>query len=138
MASTHLSVTPALAFMPDTSFPSCMPPVPFKLLPQCWSSEEVNLSKCVCVCSLRGRGTAWESRSFFHQLSPCSFCSQKLWGLTFLALEPWAGRPNVGLGLLAPDVSLPDLYPTHVGVGPAYSASLPLLPFCMDVISLIL
>ena len=36
-------------------------------------------------------------------LIPTGFCSQKLWGLIFLALEPWAAGPGVvGLGLLAP------------------------------------
>ena len=34
--------------------------------------------------------------------------SQKLWGLIFLALETWARGPGVGLGLLAPEISLPD------------------------------
>ena len=32
---------------------------------------------------------------------PTDFCSQKLWGLLFLALEPWAGGLGVGLGFLA-------------------------------------
>ena len=52
---------------------------------------------------------------------PTDFCSQKLWGLTFLALEPWAGGSSLGLGLLAPDKSLPNFYPPHVGVGLARS-----------------
>ena len=33
---------------------------------------------------------------------PAGFCSQKLWGLIFLVLEPWAGGPCEGLGLLTP------------------------------------
>ena len=33
------------------------------------------------------------------------FCRQKLW-LLVLALEPWAGRPGVGLGPLASEISL--------------------------------
>ena len=86
-----------------------------------------------CVGSLRG--TAWGSSSFFHQLNPLWFCIQKLWGLIFLALEPWTG------GLVwGPDSSLPR-YPSptfiHVGVGPAHSASVPLLPVSMNVVSLI-
>ena len=60
------SCPPALALMPDTSVPSSMPLVLFKLLPQFWISEGVSLSPC--VGSLRG--TAWDSRSFFHQLNP--------------------------------------------------------------------
>ena len=39
---------PALALMPDTSLPPHMPLVPFKLLPQCLSSEGVNVSKSMC------------------------------------------------------------------------------------------
>ena len=34
------------------------------------------------------------------------FYSQKLWGLIFLALEPWAWWSGVGLGFFAPEVSL--------------------------------
>ena len=36
---------PLLALMPDTSVPPCVPLVPFKLLPQCWSSEGVSLGR---------------------------------------------------------------------------------------------
>ena len=65
---------------------------------------------------------------------PTGFCSQKLWGLIFLALEPWSGGPGVGLGLFAPEISLLNFYP-QVGVGPAHSLSAPLLPVWMDVVS---
>ena len=68
---------------------------------------------------------------------PIGFCSQKLWGLTFLALEPWAVGPGMGLGFLAPEISFPNFYPPHV-VGPVHSMSVPLLPVWMDVVSLIL
>ena len=54
-----------------------------------------------------------------------------------LALEPWAMGPGVGLGLLAPKISLPNFYPPHVDVGPAHSMSPPLLPVWTDVVSLI-
>ena len=37
------------------------------MLPRCWSSQGVTLSRWVHVDSLRG--TAWSSRSFFHQLN---------------------------------------------------------------------
>lgn len=36
--------------MPDTSVFPCMPLVPLKLLPWCWSSERVSLSMWVHVC----------------------------------------------------------------------------------------
>ena len=39
---------PALTLMPDTSVPPAMSLVPFKLLPQCWGSERVGLSKSMC------------------------------------------------------------------------------------------
>ena len=107
----------------------------FKLLPQCWSSEGVSF--CIpCVGSFRG--TAWDSRSLFHQFNSHWFCSQKLWGLILLALEPWAGRPGVGLGLLAPEIPLLNYYPPDVDVGPACCTTLPFLPLWMDVVSLIL
>ena len=44
---------------------------------------------------------------------PTSFCSQKLWGLIFLALEPRVRCPGVVLGLLAPKISLLSFYPSH-------------------------
>ena len=37
---------------------------------------------------------------FCTNLISAIFCSQKLWGLIFLVLEPVVGRPDVGLGLL--------------------------------------
>ena len=58
---------------------------------------------------------------------PASFRNQKLWGLIFLALEPWAPGPGLGLGLLVPKISLPNFCPPHVDVGLAHSTSLPLL-----------
>ena len=45
---------------------------------------------------------------------------------------------SVRLELLAPKISLPNVYPPHVDVGPAHSVSLPLQPVWMDVFSLIL
>ena len=43
----------------------------------------------------------------------------------------------MGLGLLAPKISLPNIYPPYRVVGPAWSASLPLLAVWMDVVYLI-
>ena len=42
------SCPPAFALIPDSLVSPYMPLVPFKLLPWCWSSEGVNLSKSVC------------------------------------------------------------------------------------------
>ena len=66
------------------------------------------------------------------------FCSQKLWGLLFLALELGAGGPGVGLGLLAPKISLLNFYLLHMDVGPTCCISLPFLPVWMDVVFLVL
>ena len=88
-----------------------------------------------CVGSLRG--TVWAPEVSSTNSIPAAFRSQKLWKCTFLSLEPWAGGPGVGLGLLTPEISLPIFYPQYVGVGPAHSTSAPLLPACMDVGSLI-
>ena len=38
--------------------------------------------------------------------TPAGFQSPKLWGLIFLALEPWTGWSGVELGSLAPKMSL--------------------------------
>ena len=43
------SCPPALALIPDTLVPPCMPLVLFKLLSLCWSSEGVSLSKSMWV-----------------------------------------------------------------------------------------
>ncbi|KAF6119961.1 hypothetical protein HJG60_010328 [Phyllostomus discolor] len=108
----------------DRHFSFYMPLAPFKLLSWCWSSEGVSLNKSMCGFL---RGTAWDSRSSSTNSVPTGFCSQKLWGLIFLAVEHWAGGPDVELGLLAPEILLPNFYSPHVDVGPAHSASLPLL-----------
>ena len=71
-------------------------------------------------------------------LIPPVFCNQKLWGLIFLVLEPWAQGASVGLGLLTPEVSVSNFYLPHVDVGPAHSVSISFLPVWMDVVSLVL
>ena len=70
------SCPPVPALMPDTSVPSCISVVPFKLPLQCYSSEWVWVS--LCVGSLRG--VAWDSRNFFHQLYPRWFLQPKVMG----------------------------------------------------------
>ena len=60
---------------------------------------------CISSKSVLGplRGDAWESCSFFLYPKPHWFLHTEVMG-THLGLEPWAG---VGLGFLAPEVSLP-------------------------------
>ena len=71
---------------------------------------------CISPKSIVGLfgGDSWESCSFFHFPTPSSFYSQKLWGLIFLTLEPWAGWSDVGLGSLTPEVCLPIFFITCV------------------------
>ena len=69
--------------------------------------------------------------------SRLSFAARIYGDLISLALEPWAGGPGVGLGLLLLEIALPNFYPPRVGVGPAWSSSPPFLPVWMDVVSLI-
>ena len=52
------------------------------------------------------RGGSWESQFLPLSQPPTGFYSQKLWGLIFLVLEPWAGLSSVGLGFLAQEISL--------------------------------
>ena len=66
---------PLLALMADTSLPPCMPLVPFKLLPQCWSSERVHLCKSVCGFF---KGNCLYSRVSSTDSIPIGFCNQKL------------------------------------------------------------
>ena len=65
---------PVCALKPDDSFSPHMFLVPFELLPQCWSWDEVSPSKFLC-------SLVFTARSY---------------GLIFSALEPWASRPGVG------------------------------------------
>ena len=77
--------------------------------------------------------------------TPAGFCSQKLRRLYFPVLEPWAVWSGLGLGLLAPQVSLLVLS-TTLEYGAALSAghhcclaaapSLPLLPVWINISSL--
>ena len=91
-------------------YPWCL----FKLPPWCWSSEGVSLSRWVYV---------WVSQEELLKALAASstnsictgFCSQKLWGLIFLALEPTVGGPGVGLVILTPKISLLNSYPHGCG-----------------------
>ena len=84
------------------------------------------------------KGTARGSRSFFPTQFSLVFVSRSCGDLISLALEPWAGGPGVGLGLLTVKISLLNFYPPYTGKGPVPSMSVPLLPVLMDVVSFIL
>ena len=88
----------ALTLMPDNSVLLHMSLMPFKLLLLCWSSDGILVSTL--------RGTAWDSISLSSTVSnPTGFYIQKL-SVIFLALEPWARGPGVGLQPLAPAIFL--------------------------------
>ena len=84
------------------------------------------------------RKTAWDSRSFFHQLNHHWFLQPEIMGSYLPGIETLGWGPGMGLGLLAPEIFLLNFHPPQVGVGPPHSASVPLLPVWMDVVSLIL
>ena len=129
------SCLPALALMPDTS----IPPVCHLHISSCYLSagaQRERVWESWCVGSLSGFFGATEVSS--TNSTPAGFCSQNLWGLTFLACGPWPLRPGVGLRLHAPEIFLPNFYPPPMDVGPVYSTSLILLPVWMGVVSLIL
>ena len=89
------------------------------------------------VASLRG--TAWDSLEASSTNSiPAGFAARNCRDLSFWHWNPGlGGGQGVGLGLLTPKISLPNFYLPHVGVGPAHSVSVPLLPVWMNVVSLI-
>ena len=98
--------------MPDTSVPPCMLLVTFKLLPQCWNSDGVSLSKFMC--------------GFFKRdcLGLQKFLLLTQFLLVFAAgifgvLSP--GTRTLGWDEpLAPEISLLTFYPPHVYVEPAH------------------
>ena len=98
---------------------------------------ELRGSESKSMCGFLKRNCLGFKRFSFTDSIPNGFCSQRLWGLIFLALEPWAGGPCVGLRLLSPKISLPNFYLPHVDMIPAHSGSVPLLPVWMEVVSLI-
>ena len=92
---------PALAQMPNNSVPPCMSLMPFNLLLQYWSSEEVSPSESVHGFFKRNCLRLQQFLSSTASIPSC-FYSQKLWRLIFLALELCTGEPVGGLGLLTP------------------------------------
>ena len=65
---------------------------------------------------------------------PTGFCSQKLWRLIFLALEPWAGGPTVGLGPLTLEIPLLNFYLPYVGEEQPVPTSLDVCGFFNSVV----
>ena len=130
------SCLPAFVWITDTSAPLLMPLVPFKLLLQCWSSERVNLSKSMCGF-FKGNCLGLQNFLLLTQ-SPLVFAARSYGDLSSWHWNHGLGRAGMGLGLLAPGISLLNIYPPHMNVGPAHLTSLHHLPVWMDVVSLIL
>ena len=55
------------------------------------------------------------SSSFFHQLNPHWFSQPEVVGTYLPGTGTMGWGPGVGLGLLAPEISLPDFYPHGCG-----------------------
>ena len=87
----------ALTLMPDNSVPSHMSLVPFKLLPQCWSSEGLSLCKSV-LGFFKWNSLGLQNPPSHSAIIPLDFCSQKLWELPFLTPKPCTAGLDVGLG----------------------------------------
>ena len=77
------------------------------------------------------KGTAWDSRTFFYQLNPCYFLQPEVVGTYLPGTGTLDWRPDVGLELPAPKISLLNFYLSHMDVGPACSTSPPPLT-CLD------
>ena len=76
-------------------------------------------------------------QKFLHRISPANFLQIEVMG-TYLPVTGALGwRTWYGAGTPCSQ-DLSDFYPPHMGVGPAPSVSLPLLPVRMDMVSLIL
>ena len=120
----------APALIPHTSVSPCMPLVPFKLLLWFWSSRGVSLYKSICGFF---KGNYLGLQKF---LSPSWFLQAGVIGTSLPDTRALGWGAWLGLGLLTPEISFPNFYPTHMYVGPACSTSVPLLPVWMDVVSL--
>nr|KAF6401475.1 hypothetical protein HJG63_009575 [Rousettus aegyptiacus] len=108
MASTSTSVLqktvpPALMLKPDNSFAPCMSLALLEELPQSWSSERVSPLASKFIHKPFQRNICNSHSPLSHSATvSAGFHNQKLWGLFFLALEPWAGKLSLPLGTLTP------------------------------------
>ena len=84
------------------------------------------------------RGTSWDSSSLFHRLNPHWFLQPEVVGTYLPGTGTLGWGPGVGMGLLTPEISFLNFYPPHAGERLVHSASVPLLPFWMGAVSLIL
>ena len=109
MASAHPDVR-------HFSLSLCTPLVTFRLLPWCWSSQRVSPIRAGESVGSLG-GTAWGSRSFFHQLNSHWFLQPEVVGIYLhgtetLDWESWYGAGNPH----SQDIS-PEFLSTTCGCG---------------------
>ena len=124
---------PAPLLMSDLLLPPCVSLVPFKVLPQWWSSEGVSLNEA--VCGFFKRNCLGLQQFLPPTQSPLVFAARNYGDLYSWHWDSGLVGPGFRLGLLAFEILLPNFYPPHLDVGPAHSTSLPLLPVLMDVVS---
>ena len=91
---------PALTLLPDTSVPPCMPLVPSKLLPWCWSSEGVSLSKSMCGFFKRN---CLGSQQFLYLTPSLMVFAARSYGDLF----SWYWNPGMGRLVWGQESSLP-------------------------------
>nr|KAF6469801.1 hypothetical protein HJG59_011159 [Molossus molossus] len=109
--------------MPNNSFLPYVSLVPAELPPPCWSLEGVGPSKSLHR-PFKRNCLGLQKPQPPSALIPTGFYSQKLWGLLFLAVVPWAVGSGVEWEPLIPQGGpsqpsyLPDYLP-HMCVGPA-------------------
>lgn len=80
----------------------CMTVAPLELLPLYWRPGKC-LQVSDFVCSPFKRASVFPPSSVspgWTERALADFHSQMLWELLFLAQDPWAGKPSVGLGPL--------------------------------------
>ena len=63
----------------------------------------------------------WTSEVSSNNSIPTGFLQPEVMRTYLPGTGTLVGGPSVGLGLLAPEISLLNFYPPHVGVGPACS-----------------
>ena len=141
MASASTSVwekvaSLALILVPNNSVPPHVSLAPFKLLPQCWSSEGVSLSKSMCGPFKNCLRLQNPSISLSH--NPWCFLQPKVMGSSLhgtgtlgLGGLVWGWDPSIFEGHLCSQAIPPDFYVSHMGVWPVCLASLSLLPVSM-------
>ena len=116
------------------------------MLPQCWSPEGVSWSELhISLCAGPLRRTAWDFRNppSHSAAVPSGFVARSYGNFSSwhwnsrMGCQVWCWEPLLPIRDLYSWSIPPNFYPPHVGVGPASSTSLPLLPVSMWLICLV-